>query len=267
MNSIKGFSLSRFLLLLRNDIFLNRTYFLIYSGAVVVLLLLISSLHIQVYTQIKAFTLPDFYIKAFPLFLYTYGAIITVKIFDDVNDEAKGAAWLTLPASSIEKFAGRFFLSTFLFIAGMMILFFLTSLISESLNPLMFGSSHLVFNPFGTKVFITSLKYFIIQSLFLAGAIYFKKTALIKTGLCFVIYCVALNLIIGLGGMILFGESSSILFSFPNPASSLSKLIIKNSMAPMSWDITKSIYYAAFWYFLTIFCWVIGFIRLKETEV
>lgn len=268
MNSINRFSLRRFFLLVRNDLYLNQSLFLISAAAVFGSLFIFSGLHMYLYTHMpNSISVPkDFYITAYPLFLFACGAVITAKIFNEVNDEIKGPVWLSLPASMLEKFTSRLFLTTILFIIAMMALFFLTSLISESLNPLMFGPSHSIFNPFNKEALISASKYFIGQSFFLLGAIYFKKNALMKTVLSLAVYDIFLGIIVSSGGRILFRETSFV-NNFSNPSGILSEIIIKNSMVPQDWNIEKNLYYIVFWYLLTIVCWGIAYIRLKEAEV
>jgi hypothetical protein len=268
IQSIQDFNLRRILLLIRNDLYLNQSLILISAAAVACSLFIFSGVQVYFFTHMpNASTVPkDFYMTAYPIFLFACGAVITAKIFNEVNDEMKGPVWLNLPASILEKFTSRFLLTTLLFIIAMMGLFFLTSLISESFNLLFLGQSHSVFNPFREKMLFNTSNYFIGQSFFLLGAIYFRKYALMKTVMILAVYNILLDIIVGVGGRFLFAISFSDLNIFGSRNRILSNIIVNTNMVPQDWNIEKSFYYIAFWYVLTVVCWTMGYIRLKETE-
>lgn len=264
MNGIKGFNLKRILLLIKNDLFLHRSFFQISAAAVGGMLLILSSLDIILHASPAPNT--SFYMKYYALVLTVGGIIVTLKLFHDVKDEAKGAAWLTLPASLPEKFTSRLVLSTILFTVGVMILFFLTSLISEGLNRLITGSNHLLFNPLGKKVFLKSINYYIVQSPFILGMVHFKKNPFIKTILSLVIYDFVFIISVVIALRIFFGGYFQELLS-----GSLDALIVMLSDESVAltkiWSIITGTVHVAYLYVLAPLCWITGYIRLKEKEL
>jgi hypothetical protein len=266
MTPKEGFSFHRLILLIRNDLYLNRSYLLISSAAILGGLFFFSTFHIYTYTQLQHLALPkDFYMTAYPIYSFICGALLTVKIFNEINHEVKGPVWLNLPASIPEKFMSRFLLTTLLFIAWILVLVALASLISEGLNILIFGQRHAIFNPFREEVLVKTFQYFLGQSLFLFGAIFFKKHALPKTVLSLVVYNILLNIFISAGGKIFFEESFTEL-NITGTSSILTHIITNNSMLPPDWNIEKTFYSAVFYWIITIGCWVASYFRLKETE-
>jgi hypothetical protein len=252
MNNIKGFSLKRFFLMIRNTLFLERSIILISSAAIggIVILLSINS----------AMTSPDssFYPTFYLVILYIGGLMLTEYVFKGLHDETKGAAWLVLPASIFEKFTSQLVLTTAVFSAGVMTLFFLISLISEGIMHLLIGSGHGLFNPFSEKILWDTLVYFIIQSIFLLGALYFKRSSTMKTILSLCIYFFIFIIVTGISVKILY---SGFLKDF------LLNLFNKNDAVTQIWSITKRATHIGFWYVFAPLCWVIGYIRLKEKEV
>lgn len=75
----------------------------------------------------------------------------------------------------------RILLTTVEFVAGSMLLYLGFSIISEGVNLLLFGRHHLVFLPFDPLVLKGAMSYTALQAPFLLGAVYFRKHALSKT--------------------------------------------------------------------------------------
>jgi hypothetical protein len=255
MTSIKGFNPARLILLIRNDLFINRNFFLVSLAAVAGLLLILSS---AIITSTK-FSYQNYYLWG----LVVMGLNMTERTFRDLHDDVKGPAWLTLPASMLEKFFSRALLLTVVFPIGLIIFFFLISIVSESMNRLLIGSSHTIFNPFSKGTLLTTYTYFIIQSLFMLGAIYFKKSPSVKTILTIIAYTLAFVIIVAITLKIFFGEA----FPFIIPVMNGPEWAVKSDMFLKTWQVLKSSAHIASWYILAPACWVIGYIRLKEKEV
>lgn len=262
MNGIKGFDPRRFFLLMRNEFFIHRSYFIIFLSATVGVLFVLSSARLFS-GSIKVIVYPNFYF----IFLLIIGLTITEKTFKGIHDDVKGPAWLTLPASSFEKFSSRLFFCTVVVAAGLMVFFFLLSLLSEGVNHLLFEPSHRLFDPFKGKALVSTYIYFIMQSIFMLGAIYFKKNPFVKTVLSLVIYdfvfiiLVIITLKIFFGGYFLqelqSGSLDSLIVMLSNESVALTKI----------WSIIKGTVHVVYWYVLAPLCWIAGYIRLKEKEV
>jgi hypothetical protein len=262
MNSIKGFSQRRFFLLIRNILFLNRSFFLISAVTIMGVLLLLSSIGI-----IGQNNNPVFYSSIYIPVLFICGFSITEKHFKDFHNEVRGMAWMTLPASQLEKFSSHVFFLLIVFAAGIMSLFFFTSLISEGINQMLLGSSHKIFNPFTEKVLSATYTYFILQSLFMLGAIYFKKSPIIKTILSLILYVFVFVIIVGVSMKIIFGGSAWNFIFAGNPVTNVAELAYENDTLVKIWSVIGSATHIAFRYLLAPLCWVIGYIRLREKEI
>ncbi len=262
MNGIMEFNLKRFLLLIRNDIYLNMRAILITSVIVAAGLVLSSRLGIK-FSFIDSVML--FYKDIYFLVLPIGGLIINNKIFKSMHDEVKGPGWLTLPASMFEKYASRISLSTILFAAGTMALFFLTSLISKGLYLMFSASSHALFNPFDKTICFGTAAYFGLFSIFMLGSIYFKKIPFIKTILCLVILYFLLDPFFVILHITLTHDYYNYILYSGMVVDSVAKELIP-VMGPIG-NILKWTIHIYFCYVLALSCWIIGFIRLKEKEI
>jgi hypothetical protein len=263
MNSIKGFNPRRFFLLIRNSLFLGRSLILIFSAAIGGMVILLSIL------SAKYRGLLEMYSIFYYVTLYTGGFILTENIFKELHHEARGAAWLSLPASTFEKFTCRLVITAVMYPIGIMMLFFLISLISEGIMRNLWGPGHGLglFNPFTRMILINTLIYFILQSVFLLGGVYFKTHAIIMTILSLAIYSFIFYMIIGFTGKILFKDFFFLWHSvyMSNHMSSMPGLSFEYNVhigSILNWAIN-----IGFWYLLAPLCWVIGYFRLKEKEI
>lgn len=261
MNRLRGFDPRRFFLLMRNELFIHRSFFIIFLAATVGVLFVLSSARFFS-GSIRMIVFPNLYF----IFLLIIGLIITEKTFRGIHDDVKGPAWLTLPASSFEKYSSRLFFCTVVIAAGSMVFFFLLSLLSECINHLLFEPSHLLFDPFKGQTLASTYKYFIVQSIFMLGAIYFKKNPFVKTVLGLVVYVfifiisIAIALKIFFGGYFLDLQSGSL-------DAAIVMLFDESLALTKIWSIIKDSVYVAHWYVLAPLCWITGYIRLKEKEI
>ena len=261
MNSIKGFNPRRFFLLIRNSLFLGRSLILIFSAAMVGMVIPLSIL------SVKYNGPQELYSIFYDLTLYIAGFILTANIFEGLHHEATGAAWLSLPASTFEKFTSRLAITTIIYTIGIMMLFFLISLISEWIIRNIWGPGHGLglFNPFSKVILLNTLIYFILQSVFLLGGVYFKNHAFFRTIISLVIYCLIFYMITGITGKILY-EDFNFLWQFvsviPMHRFPFGHGVHHNIGIILRWAV-----YEGFWYLLAPLCWVIGYFRLKEKEI
>jgi hypothetical protein len=267
MNSIKGFNPRRFLLLIRNDLFFNRSYFLISSGVVAGILLFFSTLARM--NQVGPQFYPDFYQTAYSIILFLGGILITGKIFQRLHNNVKGSTWITLPASILEKFVSRLILLTVIFPIALTVLIFLISLIAVCIHVLFMSSSLGIFNPFDKNILSTITGYIVLQSPFLLGAIYFKKNSMAQTFLAIIGYLILLALIAHVFYIAIYSHYTDNFHELLNP----------NGIGLIQWiqgifkHHSMPAYMIIYWG-LTIFnwciapvCWVTGYFRLKEKEL
>jgi len=259
MKSIMGFNPRRFFLLIRNSLFLGRSLILLFSAAMGGMVIFLSILVVKYRGPLELFSI--FY----SVTLYIGGFILTVNIFEGLHHEARGAAWLCLPASTLEKFTSGLVITSIMYTIGIMMLFFLISLISEGIIRNIWGPGHGLglFNPLSKKILFNTLIYIILQSVFLLGEVYFKNHAVFWTILNLVIYFFIFYMIAGITGKILF-KDFYFLWHFVSMSSmpGLPSGYHEHILSIIKWAV-----YIGFWYLLAPLCWVIGYFRLKEKEI
>ena len=238
-----SFSPTRVYLMVRNTLWLKRYKICLVSATVGTLVILIYG--VAASRGSGGILHPVLY----PLFLYGSGFIVSARAFQELDSIKTAGAWLMLPASTLEKFLSRLFLTSFGYVAGSMLVYFLVTLISKGINQVLFGFSQPLFNPFDPWIRFSAGLYLVLQSMFLAGAAYFRRFACVKT----VLFLSLLSLTF-LAGFLL-----------------MSKWILgQNIQAVLSGDIQHLLLFSAkigFWGILAPLCYVITYFRLREIEV
>lgn len=261
----------RFLLLLKNEFFINRYFLLIYAVAAMGILLFIygrDAIHGQ-----SSVSDP----KLCFIGLYLVGLLFTCRLFSDLQDEPKNIAWQTLPASLVEKYSSQIVLSNFAFTVGWLIFFYFISYGAEVSTRFLMGEGHHVLTLFDKTVLVESYRYWVFHSLLVFGVIYFKKNAPVKTVLSLVVYLILLVLVYSLIVNLVFGNYSDGLawhISFSQRTFSIGTNMKQEMMGFLSTDAALPVLHFAkrsgeiiFWFLMMPFFWILGFIRLKEMEV
>ena len=253
---------TRFYLLIRNGIVLNKSTILIVSAAVGGILVFLSA--IDVFLGYR----PRFHQGLYLGVLYIGGLIVTSKIFREFHDTVKGPAWLLIPASLLEKASSRIALSTVIYVIATMLIFFGFSILSEVFNWLLFRRHHPLFNPFDPWVLHGVALYFVLQAPLLVGAIYFQRHSLSKTILVLLGYTSVFFVVVGIATWLIFGDYFHGLLSnletLIEQTGTTDDAIIANignlgRVALWFWRII-------FWAIIPPLCWTICYYRLKETE-
>lgn len=185
---------------------------------------------------------------------------MTSRIFKGLHDPLVGHTWLLLPASSLEKTLSRILLSTIVYIIGSLIVYYLFSICSETLNRAISSRTHILFNPFAPSILKGISIYFSIQTPFLIGAVYFKRHVLSKTIVSLLIFTLFLGLGAFLSIRLIFGEI-------------INNLGIKYVFNQINWGIlfnTNPFVFKLFKFFILIVfplvSWTICYFRHTETE-
>ena len=262
MRTQDSFHPTRFYLLIRNGIVLNKSTILLVSAAVGGILVFLSA--IDAFLGYR----PKFHQGLYLGLLYVGGLIVTSRIFKDFHDTIKGPAWLLIPASPLEKASSRIALSTVIYVITTMLIYFGFSLLSEGFNWLLFGRNHPLFNPFDPWVLHGVALYFVLQAPLLVGAIYFQKHSLSKTILALLGYTFVFFVVVGIAAWLIFGDYFHGLLlnleTLIEQTGTTDDAIIANigrlgKVALWIWRII-------FWAIIPPLCWTICYYRLKETE-
>lgn len=207
---MNDFSVSRFQLVLKRYMVLNqRTWgigFLCVAGfllAIAILPTMSDMMNVQ---------RPGFIaIRGLTLSLYTLGGLIlTSMIFNEVHSPTKAFQFLTLPSTTSEKLFAAWFTGSVIYTVVSMAAIFALSVLVEVIKGVNLGvwTPFNIFNPFTADVISTILGFFFYQSIFLLGAVYFKKNNFIKTLLVIIIFVLGALFVLNIG-LLIFGLSQN----------------------------------------------------------
>ncbi len=257
MTNRQLFDLKRIFLLIRNYLLLNATMLLIVVGVVGTLVILISGLG----ASLRSGT--NLHARLYLVVLYLSGFIITSRAFSELRDERSAAGWLTLPASTLDKFASRMIITSVGYTLGVMAVYLLIALLSEGINMWLFDYSHALFNPFSPMILKGSAVYLVLQSIFLVGAIYFRRFTLIKTILFLSVLSVVIILFVILASKLILGSQFSAMLRHESYFQwALMSKMCKEEIA----GVLAIGFRVLFWFIIAPLCYVICYYRLKEFE-
>ena len=199
------FSTDRFIHLLKRAFVLNRQQWLIgllASAGIVMVIWVVPTLFIVSETGANRteFLLP------FAFMIFTlWGLLVTSDIFQELNTPSTAFQSLTLPATSTEKFVASWFLTVpiFLFvtIAAILLITLLSSLIILIFNG---GFTDFnIYNPFDRATCDFAANYLFFNSLFLLGAIFFRKNNFLKTIAAFIGFMISFFILWSIFGWLL----------------------------------------------------------------
>ena len=168
-----------------------------------------------------------------------------------------------LPCSTLEKMLSKLLISSLLYPIALILFYSLLAGLSEIFNWVIFGSRYDFFNPFlGGRM--SAIPYYLVgQSIFFAGATYFRKHPFAKTLLFLALMVIVLSLISASLLRIFYGgsfmnqysiDSSQYFASVGRQFKSFSHFII--SLAKI-----------VFWGLIPPFCYVLSYFKLSEKEI
>jgi hypothetical protein len=263
----KVFKPRRFAQLLLRDLAGGYRSLLVAMAAVAGSVLLVSALTVLGRKLAGANTGADFYPNMFVNILFLGGFIVTSLAFREARQNGGGIFYLTLPASSLEKFASKLLATSVGYALGSLVFFTAVAAVSEGVNRLIFGFGNSFFNPFEPGVLESIGYYLVFQSVFLLGSVWWKKLALVKTVLMLqlvavgivMVAAVALRIVfrqyfhgweIDFGTVPGFDQLVTLTTAGTGPLmqiGSVVRIVVLSATAPV--------------------CWVIGWLRLREIEV
>ena len=194
---------------------------------------------------------------------------MTSLSFKGMHNKLTGHSYLVLPGSTLEKYLSKLLLTTlgwFLACLGGYLVF---SLVSAGLTQAVFGMSYGVFNPFSGGVWWWVRLYVITQSVTFVGAIYFRRLHLVKTTLSITVFGLGLALLVSLLSLALFwGPVKELILD------GVSGRLQSLGISPTAGDGIERFFVGVgrgwtifFWWIMAPLCWVLGYIRLRETQV
>lgn len=200
ISSKNSFSIERFLLLTKRTISFNQKSWVIgFASAYGILTL---AWYLPIFTALPiwhGFQIDSLLPAA--TFLFSAGGLfITSSLFDELHSSNTAFLNLTLPATALEKLFSAWFVSVVLFSMAAIFGYFILHLLIQLLTVLIVPSSPAIqlFNPFYTEFGMLLFTYTVYNSVFLLGAVYFKKNNFIKTLLTMILIGVGMAFISGI---------------------------------------------------------------------
>jgi len=259
-----SFDTRRFVLLARRDFRMNGKTLLVSGVAAASAIVLISLLNASSGPD------PNFHRGLYGVFLFFGGLISASMMFTEAHRKETNHAWLMLPASNLEKFLSRLIYSSAGFVLASIAVYSLASAVSELLNAVIVGRRHPFFNPFTQVDPAAVLRYLVLQSVFLYGAVLFRKNHFIKT-----VVCIVLALIFG--GLLfawyvnsrygVFHGQFTLGFEFPPDAFRLRLSSEAREDLVSFVEAVKAVLAFLYWVVLAPLCWTLTYIRLRKVQV
>jgi len=218
----------------------------------------------------SAFTrqLGSMHARLYAQLLFVAGLIVTSLSFREIHQDSRSVFYLTLPGSTLEKFLSKLLVTSLGFVLGSLVFYTAAAAAAEGLNRLIFGYGHPFFRPFDRDVLLAVAVYLVSQSVFLAGSVYFRRLAFLRTALYLVLLGMALSLVTGVGMWYVFRDFADGRRVFLGPyfgdfgqAGDVEAVL--RPLAERFARLGKVLFWAA----LAPVAWLIGYLRLRETEV
>ncbi len=248
------FSLIRFYYLLRRQIFSNFKKNALGFGSIVGVLLAI--------TLLTGMGNPVYHISAlFPLYVVIFligGYIYTSSIFAELSSVQRGVTALTLPVSKLERLAAAWVLTALLYPIMAMLGVLLISLLTGLAHGFE-TTSNIASVLFSKSTFNLIVIYIITKSIFLFGAIYFRKNNFFKTIGSVILIQLVLLIIVLVAAILMFGGMGA-------------NIVVDNMSISSSTDkflpttIIEIIGYGLRFLFAPFF-WLLTWFGIKEREV
>ncbi len=195
----------------------------------------------------------DFHAAFFPLALVAGGLLFTSTLFAELTDKPRAHAYLTLPISMLERWMVRLLLSTVGYAAVALAGYFLVTLLGAGISQLIRGSAPAVFVP-SLHDWRIVLGYLVSSSLFLFGAVYFRRWHALK-----VVISLA-GLFLGLA-LVAAGVSWLLFSEFTGNFDSIMERV------PYVMEACEAGAGIFFWGIMGPLFWFLTWLRLRETEV
>jgi hypothetical protein len=202
----------------------------------------------------------------FPLFFAIIGFIATSQSFTALHKADRSYAYLTLPASHVEKTLEKLLLSTIVYVIAALVTYFLFSLVAMGLTELIGGRSFPMFNPGERWVWDMVRGYVIVQSIFLFGGAYFRSKHFIKTVLAVTGLFLFLAAFASLTGWLFFGDVLRSMQQGTFEATHHFTVAQIERMQNVLFAI-RDVAEFLFKWIMAPFFWVLTWLRLREAEV
>ena len=236
-------SLRRLYLLLKRELVMGYSSLLFVMAAAAGLIFVFAVLSMTVSRSLLVY--PFF----FSLLLYLGGWVFAASVFKELHQPASGSFLLSLPGSTLEKFASKLLISAVGYPVWVAVFVAAVSVPAELVNRALFGASHPFFNPWSVETLQEMATFTTTQAIFFLGSVWFRKLAFIKTALSLTVLFIGFMIVTGL---FLTFQSFKQGGGYWN--------VSLNDLLPQHAWIAVRIGVASL-------CWGIAYLRLSRTEV
>lgn len=259
------FSIKRLLLIMKRDVLTHYRTVLIAFLAVGGFAIFASTVSMLNQSQ------GHFHLIFYLLMLFVSGFIFTSRVFREIYTPVKSYTYVTLPGSPLEKYIERWVLSSIGYVIGTFVAYSVIVLASEGINRLLFGYSHGLLNPAQKPFLIGVAVFLVLQGIFFAGAVFFKKHPLIKTLLMVALAAFVLMVIALVTARLVIPEYYEITARTGTGMSALRELATLLGLTEEGLKtLGKTLWLALrilFWAVLAPCCWVFSFLKFRKIEV
>jgi len=217
----------------------------------------------------------DVQLASYFVLLFGAGTFYASQYFSDLGSKTKGSNFLQVPASTFEKILCSLLYNIVLFFVAFTAAFYLVDILMVSLTNYFLDSDETVRKASVANVFsLMNMKfsdgsnvnlllvYFLVQSVFLLGSVYFEKFSFIKTIISgFVVCFIVFFLIYFLYEFLPKGEySNAFLTSYRvHAGDNIHVIQLPGWLARLVWYLVM--------YTIAPFLWIVTYYRLKEKQV
>jgi len=219
INQVNGFSKERFMQVVKRFWMLNQKKWLIgFAGGIGILVLIYL---LNTYNNIVDFTptpnsMAGIAVIGVGLTLYKYGGyFLTSGIFNELGKKSTASQILTLPASTLEKFAAAWLITYFLYTIVVVGLLYIVGILL-GINPIVTNlqSYDPVVNMYSIYFLDTVLTFTAMHSVFFLGSIYFDGNNFLKTLLAIVLFFIGFGIITVIFVTVFFGGITTGMVNF-----------------------------------------------------
>jgi len=264
MDQIKSFDIARIGLLLKKELFYQRRAPWIIIAAMFGLFLGINLM--MTYEGAGPNDLPSNQVGFFIASLFILGTVFTSSSFNELNNKSSAHHYLSIPASHLEKLISKWLVTGILFVIVLNVFYFLFWVFSNFLTESLQSMSASMFNPFesrselqGKTPWFFCMLYLAAHTVYLAGAVHFRKYAYFKTIIAQTLISILVIGIISLVGSIIFMDVMGGDSTYSVQTDDKFKSVIEN--------IFPAIGKLMLFVVLPLWMLVYSFFKLKETEV
>ncbi len=117
----------------------------------------------------------------FAFVLFVGGLVLTSLAFAELGDRRKIHGFLLLPCSALEKYLSRYVLTSWVYVAASLAEYSGFIVLAQGVNAFFGGQPFSYSGCFNPRLVHLIIAYLVVHPVFLAGAVYFKKQAFLKT--------------------------------------------------------------------------------------